>query len=479
MIVRGLAGIISFVFFASIAISKPSDNEIITRLQGAVDQIDSKSIQPLVAELHELAKSVQGRAYEDQKHLYLLLSLKKENLIRSMNDVGIRIEFLGNHRLDYAIRLKPKKSALSALPNVGPAAGFELLMPKNLRDSFQMVDSPGDFKPEIIFQKGDGRIHLGIPGMSAWYLDSLRCLVVKFPLVGPLYPDGVFPVDRKGRVKLRIELGQRRDLYPGFRNNARIGGRRVSDRNQRGFARSGYNGESLFDGPRHSHAKFDIPLLFENWKRNAASNPSKDKFYNFNDFLEMIQKWSAGHKMSRMMRGGQRQNQGSAPEVPPVSVQALFLGQPIVDGMINYYSSFLSLSRKKKVAAIGDFKKKWQTETHTPVLISMQTAFHESYIDLNRWVFFLEDKNRNQYEAVKIIDVSEHKQPTKDLALKNHRQLQKRPFVSNTNSFVILFPAKDRDGNVFLGKKNRKFKLIVLAEKEEEKRIELDWHVPR
>ena len=140
---------------------------------------------------------------------------------------------------------------------------------------------------------------------------------------------------------------------------------------------------------------------------------------------------------------------------------------------------YLRLADTEQEQIYQDFNMQWRTDAYLPVLVTLRTNLHQSYLDLSRWTMFLEDEDRMQYEAVEVTDVTDSDPRTAAKGGVEENKIRRPVFSSLVKEIVMLFPQHDQDDKPIWEKSNRKFKLVILSNEHIEQRLELEWRIPK
>lgn len=428
---------------------------------------------PFFTDFIQISNNISSVAYHDNESIYLAFSTENKMLMRSLKEVGLRLKFKGNKNQEFEIRLQSAEGQFNFRQPVRIASGIEPLLPKQVNNQLREFLPPSEYTAYLVPASRRKGGQLVIPEFDALYQDSSSTLVLRIPLGNPVYPASILPFDKKGKLKVEVEIGEEfftrgfisgpGDFYSGRSRNQASAGLKNNDEEPLPF---GYE-------------KFDIELLFENWPEVSKNNKIQKAEFNLNAYLELLDTWSAESRFNRGGGfGGGRAGQGGAPGIPPISVQALFAGEPVVKAGIAYVSTFLSLSEAEREQIFQDFSVQWETDSYFPVLVTLRTNLHKSYLDLSRWTIFLEDEDQNQYESIKVVDVTDigARAANKDDDADN--KIQRPIFSSRMKKLVMLFPKQGRGGHSIWQVANRKITFVVLSNEHFEQRLEAEWRVP-
>lgn len=423
---------------------------------------------PFLTDFIQISNRISCVAYHDNENIYLAFSTGHEMLARSLKEVGLRLKMKGNKNQEFEIRLQPAEGQFNFRQPVRIASGIEPLLPKQVKNQLREFMPPSEYNAYLLPANKRQTGQLVIPEFDALYQDSPATLVLRLPLNNPVYPASILPFDKRGKLKVEIEIGE------AFLTRGIIRGPGdFYSRRSRGRPSAGLSHDDEEPSP-FGYEKFAVVLLFENWLEVSKNITIQKMDFNLNAYLELLDTWSAA---SRLNRGG-RARQGAGPGMPPISVQALFAGETVVKAGVEYVSTFLKLSGAEREQIFQDFSTQWQTEFYFPVLVTLRTNLHKSYLDLSRWTIFLEDEDRNQYEAIKVVDVTDTGAHATNKDDGDDKKIRRPIFSSRMKKLVMLFPRLGRDGEPIWQQTNRKITFVVLSNEHFEHRLEAEWRVP-
>ena len=438
-------------------------------LQGAdLPGIEAGIAVPTSNDFIEIDGYISATAYHDNTSLYLALSAQEKSIDRSLREIGLALTFKGK-RHEFSIRLQPAGGMMGGGHPVRIASGIEPLLPQYLNDRLRDFMPPSDYSAYLVPDKKRRSGQLIVPEFDALYQDSSAILVMRIPLENPVYPEGVLPFEKDGKLKVEVEIG---DDFLSRGVMGRMGGMTSAG----GRFPSNQFGENDGDRPVFGHEKFDAELLMPGWADMPQGGKAAPSDFNLSAYLEELDAWSAQSSLGgRGGFGGGRPGPGG---MPPVSFQALFAGEQIVKSGIEYVSTFLDLSNEEKQKAYADVRDQWQTSEYFPVLLTMRTNMHESYLDLKRWTLFVEDEDHRQYEALKVEDVTNVGMRSRPEG-EDGPELGRSVFSARMKRLVLLFPRESFSGKQIWQKKGSKMTFVMISNDHPDQRLEAEWRIPK
>lgn len=213
--------------------------------------------------------------------------------------------------------------------------------------------------------------------------------------------------------------------------------------------------------------------------RHAGEEPAAG---SAEEYSKVRSKWTivlgpkgqAGPPMfSTVLSGGQE----AMPEADfPLTIEATLMDDQVIEAGLAYYKSMVGMTPEEG----DDFRQAYwvRNEMDQSFLIeaSLQTTWAENYLDLSRWIIFVEGDEGNQYEPVRIVEqaVSSH-QMEETMPVPHHRRQIPLDWTQHRKDLFLYFPRQNHYGRPVLHKGIKKLKLVFLLEKEDWTRAEGSW----
>ena len=426
-------------------------------------------LMPDLSGFTEVAKGLSCVALYDSNNIYFAVTASRPEYAHSLHDIGLRMKVKVEKGKDFVLRFASVAGNPRHRRPVPAISGIEPLLPRTISERLHSYAPLGEYSVTYLPEDRRFGSQLTVTDFDALFQDSSATLIVRIPLTSPVYPKGVLPFTKKGKLELDVEVGDDSPLSRFMR-----GGGGFPPVTQRGGQPPpmGLNDDSQ----RYGFEKFGIELMLRDWSRLATSLDVAGLFH-LTDYMSLLDRWSASSHFSRGRgyRGGGGRGSGG---MVPISAQALFVSSDIVETGIAYIASYLQLSAEEQAQILLDFAEQWKMNSSFPVLLTLRTSLHESYLDLSRWTIFLQDDKRNQYEALATIELPNPALKVPAAGRGGEQRLRRPSFLSQMKRLVMQFPLLDRDGGPLWQKRGRKLKLILISNENAEQRLELEWRVP-
>jgi hypothetical protein len=122
----------------------------------------------------------------------------------------------------------------------------------------------------------------------------------------------------------------------------------------------------------------------------------------------------------------------------PVQITATFMDNQVIEAGLTYYEKLTGMTPQEADSFRQDYQTKNELERYFLIEVLLQTSWTEDYLNLDRWVIFLEDDQGNKYEPEKVF-----KQP---LISRSMNRMTK----GNSRSQPALFFWELNQKNIFL-----------------------------
>jgi hypothetical protein len=87
----------------------------------------------------------------------------------------------------------------------------------------------------------------------------------------------------------------------------------------------------------------------------------------------------------------------------PLNVQATFMDSVLVEEGIREFGRLASIDTTTLSAYRDSYRRKHTLDENAFVYVKIQTSLAEEYLSTDRWTFFVEDRDDNQVEPVRIV----------------------------------------------------------------------------
>lgn len=160
----------------------------------------------------------------------------------------------------------------------------------------------------------------------------------------------------------------------------------------------------------------------------------------------------------------------------PLTVRATLLDSTLVEAGIDEFSRLAGLNQDETRAYRIKYSADHHLDEYLFVEVEMQTFLSEDYLRLDRWVFFLEDESRNQFEPRRM----EKDAPQRPFARAEGR-MGDRPSFGGPGAFpfatqrVELYFPRYRSDRRPVFDPHQGIKLVVLDAKDPNIRAEGSW----
>ncbi|MBN1349221.1 hypothetical protein JXJ21_07420 [candidate division KSB1 bacterium] len=152
----------------------------------------------------------------------------------------------------------------------------------------------------------------------------------------------------------------------------------------------------------------------------------------------------------------------------PLNVSATLMTDQVIDTGIDFYSEQLEMDSRQKDALKMEYQRYHQLDHYFLVEISMRTTWSDSYLDLKRWLIFIEDDAGNMSEPAKIVE-----KPMRSASAAGRGFGMPGDFHSRR--IYLYFKRLDIYGKRTISDSTKSVKLVIQLEAENPERAEGTW----
>ncbi len=455
------------IFFAILfsATSVTYGGETITVID-ATDAAQTAGQTPdwkLVENLTSINRNMRGKALFDGKNFTIILQADSRFLTNSLDQIGLNIWFNSAKNMKNGVQLRRERPARGKARSLFAGSSIAAMLPNAVKEKLEDFVPTSEYQPKLVAKRQRLNADVIVPSISAFFNDSTGAFYLTLPAASHIFPGGLFPFDKKGISKLEIEVGDQ--MMTRVMN---FGGGRP------GVSRARYHNAAL-DGerPQFEYHKFSLEIEMLDWQEKLGSLNAEHSL-DLLSYLENLDRWTAASSNPR-----RRVGPNGSPMIMPVAVQAFLAAKSVRAASLDYFAAFLELTDNEKTSLHQDFSEQWRTEELTPVLVTLRTNFHESYLERGRWSIFLENGKRELFEATEVVELTPPL-PEKARGGAENGRLMRQMFQSNSKQFVMLFPKTAENGQPIWHGSNQPLKLVIISEENPDLRTKLAWeNLPR
>lgn len=160
----------------------------------------------------------------------------------------------------------------------------------------------------------------------------------------------------------------------------------------------------------------------------------------------------------------------------PLDIDATLMDSSLIEAGLQYYANLLKMIPEEKTAFRSAYFKRYDVENHLLIWCELRTTWTELFLDLDRWIIFIEDDAINQHEPVRILNESQSSRETVTDSLPGFPTAQRRQrWEIHQKSLMLCFPKRDLLKNPILSEKLRFLKLIFQLKDDEKIRADGTW----
>lgn len=163
----------------------------------------------------------------------------------------------------------------------------------------------------------------------------------------------------------------------------------------------------------------------------------------------------------------------------PLLITATLMDTILIEAGLQHYSTLINMTPEEKEEFRSSYFQRYDVENHLLIWCEIQTFWSELYLNLNRWIIFIQDDAGNQYEPKQILE-EENKAPEFSRNAKNRfpelqPEARKSRWEIHQKSLMLCFPKRDFLKKPVLSERVRFLKLVFQLNEEGEVRAEGIW----
>lgn len=160
----------------------------------------------------------------------------------------------------------------------------------------------------------------------------------------------------------------------------------------------------------------------------------------------------------------------------PLHITATLMDTLLIEAGLRHYATLVDMTPDEKTAFRNTYFKRYDVESHLLIWCELQTTWTELFLDLDRWIIFIEDDAGNQYEPVRVVEQSQSSRKMEMDALPGFQPERRRPsWEIHLKTVMLCFPKRDFYGALVLSKEVEFLKLVFQQSDDEKTRAEGIW----
>jgi hypothetical protein len=160
----------------------------------------------------------------------------------------------------------------------------------------------------------------------------------------------------------------------------------------------------------------------------------------------------------------------------PLDIAATLMDSSLIEAGLQHYADLVKMTPEEETTFRRAYFQRYDVEDHILVWCEMQTTWAELFLDLNRWLIFIEDDALNQYEPVQILDESQSSRQMVMDSLPGFPSEWRRPrWEIHQKTLMLCFPKRDLLKNPILTERVQFLKLVFQLKDDEKTKAEGMW----
>jgi hypothetical protein len=215
---------------------------------------------------------------------------------------------------------------------------------------------------------------------------------------------------------------------------------------------------SLFDPRKLSRTNESFPDLWEKWTVHLGMPTRGGKPWQLS---------------SSFTSGGGAGGPGGE---FPLRIIATLMDTMLIEAGLHHYETRLAMTQQEREEFRRTYFQRYDVENHLLIWCELSTTWTELFLDLDRWIIFIEDDALNQYEPEKIF---EKPQPAGQTVMDTFPEFETKRgnpgWETHQKSLMFCFPKRDFYQNPVLSPKLKFLKLVFQLNDDEKTRAEGIW----
>jgi hypothetical protein len=217
---------------------------------------------------------------------------------------------------------------------------------------------------------------------------------------------------------------------------------------------------SLFDSKTSAQTDQTFPALWEKWTVQFGMTARGGRPLGFSNPFSM---------------GGGMGGSGGPSEFP-LHIAATLMDSLLIETGLQHYASLLTMTPEERAKFRNTYYQRYDPINHILIWCELRTPWTELFLDLNRWIIFIEDDAGNRYEPVQILEQSQPTPQKGSDSLPSFQPEQKRwGWEVHQKSLMLCFPKRDFYKNPVISEKTQFLKLVFQLNEDEKTRAEGIW----
>jgi len=160
----------------------------------------------------------------------------------------------------------------------------------------------------------------------------------------------------------------------------------------------------------------------------------------------------------------------------PLHITATLMDTFLIEAGLRHYATLVGMTPDEKTAFRTAYFQRYDVENHLLIWCELQTSWTELYLDLERWIIFIEDDAGNQYEPVQILEEPKPITQMVTDSLPGFQPEQRSTrWKIHQKTLMLCFPKRDFMENLILSERVRFLKLVFQMSEDETTRAEGIW----
>jgi hypothetical protein len=160
----------------------------------------------------------------------------------------------------------------------------------------------------------------------------------------------------------------------------------------------------------------------------------------------------------------------------PLHITATLMDTLLIEAGLQHYANLATMTPEEKTAFRSAYFQRYDVKDRLLIWCELKTTWTELFLDLDRWIIFIEDDAGNQYEPVRVLEESESSREMVMDRLPGFQFEQRLPrWKIHQKILMLCFPKRDFLGDPIRSERVKFLELIFQLSDDEKTRAEGMW----
>jgi hypothetical protein len=160
----------------------------------------------------------------------------------------------------------------------------------------------------------------------------------------------------------------------------------------------------------------------------------------------------------------------------PLRIAATLMDSFLIEAGLEHYANLVQMTPEERTEFRSAYFQRYGVEKHLLIWCELQTSWTERFLDLDRWIIFIEDDAGNRYEPLRILEESQYsREMGMDMSPRFQPEQRLPRWEIHEKALMLCFPKRDFYGAHVLSEEVEFLKLVFQQSDDEKTRTEGIW----